>query len=85
MPLDSEFVFDYSRSVSASALKEHKVQVSAAETCSQCVQLGELVPELWNRWEYDLIAKMCKEKHDIDIYDPKASATKRCVLHYRSV
>ncbi|CDI77506.1 hypothetical protein EAH_00000760 [Eimeria acervulina] len=34
-------------------------------------QLGDLVPELWNRWDYDLIAKRCYEKHGIDIYDPK--------------
>lgn len=37
------------------------------------VQLGDLVPELWNRWDYDLIAKRCYEKHGIDIYEPKAS------------
>ncbi|OEH76707.1 aldo keto related protein [Cyclospora cayetanensis] len=36
-------------------------------------QLGELVPELWNRWDYDLIARKCKEKHGIDINDPQAS------------
>ncbi|CDJ38211.1 hypothetical protein, conserved [Eimeria tenella] len=34
-------------------------------------QLGDLVPELWNRWDYDLIAKRCYEKHGIDIYEPK--------------
>ncbi|XP_026193547.1 uncharacterized protein LOC34624117 [Cyclospora cayetanensis] len=34
-------------------------------------QLGELVPELWNRWDYDLIARKCKEKHGIDINDPQ--------------
>ena len=35
------------------------------------LQLGKFVPELWNRWDYDLIAKRCYEKHGIDIYDPK--------------
>lgn len=47
--------------------------VHAVVTRMWRVQLGDLVPELWNRWDYDLIAKRCYEKHGIDIYEPKAS------------
>ncbi|KAL8269818.1 hypothetical protein Esti_006232 [Eimeria stiedai] len=41
-------------------------------------QLGKLVPELWNRIDYDLFAKMCKEKHNIDILHPEARLSSFC-------